>query len=311
MRAKYPVVCVMLLAVGGMTWAQDKPIITVLDFQVDQVSEAEMKTLISLLSSALFQTQRYTVIDVSERDRLLKEIEFSVSDCSDEGCQVEIGKLLSAEFVVSGRLGKIGARYVVSTKMLETSSSRTVSTADGTYSKLEDVIDDLPVIAAKLAGVAAPAEAGVAAEKPATESEPEAEPEKESRPPREPIVIHPLRIAGIGCAGGAVACGVVGGILLAGGVEHLQGPVTDAFDAYMAEPQGSSTYDTLYDAYLAEFQAYRGKMGPAVALVAGGVLLAGASVVFFVLPVDPAGESTAAAISVVPSLRGVGLRVSW
>lgn len=64
-----------------------------------------MKSIISLLSSALFQTGEFTVIDVSERERLLQELEFSMSDCTDESCLREVGRMLSAEGIAAGNLG--------------------------------------------------------------------------------------------------------------------------------------------------------------------------------------------------------------
>ena len=91
------IIVLLFLAVLVPAFTQDKPIITVLDFSTDGVSENEMRSIISLLSSALFQTQEFTVIDVSERERLLKELEFSVSDCTDESCLLEVGRMLSAE----------------------------------------------------------------------------------------------------------------------------------------------------------------------------------------------------------------------
>ena len=166
----------ILWAASGVG-AQEMPILTVLDLKVDQVSENEMRTVISLLSSALFQTKQYTVIDVSERDSLLKEIEFSVADCSDEACALEIGKLLAAEYIVVGLFSKLGSKFVLSVKLLETSTSRTVSTADGIYAELEDILDDVQRIAKRLAGVeevaeAAPEATAAADETPTTEDSP-------------------------------------------------------------------------------------------------------------------------------------------
>jgi hypothetical protein len=267
----------------------DKPIITVLDLTVDQVSVAEMKTLISLLSSALFQTGRYTVIDVSERDRILKEIEFSTSDCTDDSCQVEIGKLLSAELIVVGRLGMIGKRYVVSLKMLETSSSRTVSTADGTYKEIEAILDDLPNVARRIAGQKAAAQTAPGAG------------------------VAPARAAAVACAVSAVASAGLGAYFLTAGLRYLSGPAAEAFDAYMVEPQGSAAYDSLYQAYLEEFAVSRSRLVPAVAALGSAAILGGASVVLFALPRKAAAANPAVGAAIAPHTSGLllGVRVSW
>jgi len=102
-----------------------------------------MKPIISLLSSAFFQMERFTIIDVSQRENILSEIEFSSSGCTDESCMLEIGRLLAAEMIVVGSLSKIGSRYVLSSKLLETQTGRTLGTADGIYADLDAMLDDL------------------------------------------------------------------------------------------------------------------------------------------------------------------------
>lgn len=146
------IIALLLLAVLVPAFTQDKPIITVLDFSTDGVSENEMKSIISLLSSTLFQTQQFTVIDVSERERLLQELEFSMSDCTDESCLLEVGRMLSAEGIVVGNLGKVGNRYILSTKLLETETAKTLNTADGFCDNLDTLVDDIYLLANKLAG---------------------------------------------------------------------------------------------------------------------------------------------------------------
>ena len=150
---KQIIIVLLLLAVLAPAFSQDESIITVLDFSTDGVSANEMKSIISLLSSALFQTGEFTVIDVSERERLLQELEFSMSDCTDESCLLEVGRMLSAEGIVVGNLGKVGNRYILSTKLLETETAKTLSTADGFYDDLDILVDDIYLLANKLAGI--------------------------------------------------------------------------------------------------------------------------------------------------------------
>jgi len=134
-------------------FSQSKPIIAVLDFKTDGVSEKEMRTLIARFTTALFNTEKFTVIDIGQRESLLREMEFSVSGCTDEACQLKIGKMLSAEMIVVGNIGKIGSRFLISSKMLETETARTRSAVDGVYSSLDLMVDDLPNLSAKLAGI--------------------------------------------------------------------------------------------------------------------------------------------------------------
>ena len=112
-------------------FAEDKPIITVLDLETQDISQNEMRSIISRLSSELFQTDEFIVIDVAERETILNEIKFSLTGCTDSSCQIEVGKMLSAEMIVTGSLAQIGSNYLLSLKLLDTSTTRTVNTADG------------------------------------------------------------------------------------------------------------------------------------------------------------------------------------
>lgn len=152
---KKAIVIVLLCIAIQPLASQDKPIITVLDFATDGVSRSEMLSIISLFSSALFRTNEYTIIDVNQREALLKELEFSLSECTDESCQLEVGKLLSAEAIVVGSIGLVGSKYVLAAKMLETQTGRTLGTADGIYLDLDGMLEEIDHLAMRLAGLQA------------------------------------------------------------------------------------------------------------------------------------------------------------
>ncbi len=150
-------------------YSQGKETLAVLDFKTEAVSEVEMNAIVEFLSAELFKTNKYVVIDVSQRETILSEMEFSMQGCTDDTCALEIGKMLSAEMIVTGNLSKVGSRYLMSVKMLETETSRTMGTANGKYNDLDELIDGLEPIAFGLAGM----EYGA----PAVASAPEPEPE--------------------------------------------------------------------------------------------------------------------------------------
>jgi TolB-like protein len=144
------ILCICLTLMSFSVFAQEKPIMTVLDFVTNGVSKSEMRTIISFLSSALFKTDKFIVIDIQERDSLLREMEFSMSGCSNETCLLEIGRLLSAQYIVTGNIGRVGSRYVLAIKMLETETGRTMSASEGVYASIDEIVDDLYDIAAEL-----------------------------------------------------------------------------------------------------------------------------------------------------------------
>jgi len=137
-------------------FSQDKPIITVLDFETNEVSHTEMRSIISLLSSVLFKTNYFTVIDVSQRETVLKEQKFSLSGSSDESSMLEVGKMLSAEAIIVGSIGRVGSKYVLSVKLLETETATTINTAVGIYKDLDELLNHVFDIAIEIAKPYAP-----------------------------------------------------------------------------------------------------------------------------------------------------------
>lgn len=126
------------------------PVVSVLDFKVEGIAVAESVLIIDMLSNAIVKTRRFIVIDRSQREKLLKEIEFSNSACSEENCQLQIGKLLAADNIVVGSIGKVGARYVINVKLLEVETSKAAGTASEVYKSLEELVDNCQSIAEKL-----------------------------------------------------------------------------------------------------------------------------------------------------------------
>lgn len=129
---------------------QRKPILTVLDFQIKNLSKEDAFLIVDLFSSVLIQTNHYRVIDRSQRETLLKEIETSQAECFDEKCQLQIGRLLSADKIVMGSLGVVQSSYILNVKLVDVATGETVSSAYKIFKSLEELLNGCPEIAAKL-----------------------------------------------------------------------------------------------------------------------------------------------------------------
>ena len=277
--------------------AQEKPIITVLDFSVSDVPKGEMGAVISLLSSELFQTGEYNLIDIAERDTLLKEIEFSTTDCTDENCQIEIGKMLSAEMIVVGSISRVGTKYILSAKMLQTATSRTTSTADGIYADMDSLVEDISTLARRLSGL----------EIAGSDNEGQAISTAENKDLQ--IVnnrITPRKIAAIATLGSGIILGGTGSWLIFNAVKYLNGPVDDSFQIY---DSANSNFDSLYGEYLTQYGNYRRKMIIASSVSGGGVALLISSVLLFVLPEKKIESNMPDSLSFLPDSNGFSL--SW
>jgi TolB-like protein len=134
--------------------AGEKFPIAVMDFKVTNVKKDEVDLLIDYFNHSLFQTGIFDVIQKDKRDRLLKEIEFSSSDVADQKKTKEIGKLLSAKLLVFGSVGKLGSNIIFNLSVVDVETGSTVSSYSKTYTKLEDIVGDLPKISDNTANAA-------------------------------------------------------------------------------------------------------------------------------------------------------------
>lgn len=122
-------------------------VITVLDLEVENMSESEGKLISDLLTSSLISQQQIKVIDRNQRDQLLSEMEFSLSGCVDESCQLEIGRMLSADGIIVGSIGLVGNRYIMNIRLLDVETSEALSTSYKVFKSIDDLVDGCEGIA--------------------------------------------------------------------------------------------------------------------------------------------------------------------
>lgn len=131
--------------------AGDKPILTVMDLSKEGISDQEAIFISDYLSSCLFDTKAFRIIDRSRRETILEEIEFSNTGCTDENCQIEIGKLLAADKIIVGSLGKIGNKFIMNTKLIEVSTGETISTGHDIFDSMDTLVEGCPIISFRIA----------------------------------------------------------------------------------------------------------------------------------------------------------------
>ncbi len=145
-KQKTPAAPVAPAAVPGRP-AGPLPLVTVLDFSVENMAKPDARLIVDLVFSALVSARKYRVLDRGQRDNILKEVEFSLSACADEKCQLEVGRLLAADKIVVGSLGKVGQRYILNAKMLDVRTGEALSSAYKVFPTLEELVDGTEEVA--------------------------------------------------------------------------------------------------------------------------------------------------------------------
>ena len=242
--------------------APEKPIITVLDLNSNNVSEKDTLSIVSFISAALYDSGRFEVIDTARRDMILSELSFSLSGCGDETCQLEVGRLLSAEYIVTGDFSRIGSRYMLTVKMMETETSKTVGTAQQTYTDLDMLVDDIRNFTAGLIAT--------------WDGEPFVPVVREVPEERRSISMRKI-LPWVFLGTGTAVLGT-GGYLLYSGLDYLESQVNPAYDEYINSAEGASE---LWDAYMEKHGEYKDRMITAALITGAGAVLTGVSGVLF------------------------------
>ena len=119
--------------------AQDKARITVLPFQPIEVSASIAMIISTLFETNLVNTLAYSVLSQNERDQVLAAQEVSISDCTDEACAVDIGKLLAAEHIIMGTVAALGTKYIINAKVVDVTTSKTIGADSISASSVEEL----------------------------------------------------------------------------------------------------------------------------------------------------------------------------
>ena len=180
---KRTAVLLLLTLAASILFAQssEKPLISVLDFKASDISKAEVELFVDFMTTHIVETGKYRVLDRSQRQAILEEIEFSTSDCTDERCQLEIGRLLAANQIIVGSLGRIGGQYILNIKLLDVQTGEALSSASEVYASIDDLVNDSKRLTYHLLRTDFEGEEAVA-EKPVPEKSPVTEEQSRQRP---------------------------------------------------------------------------------------------------------------------------------
>ena len=92
--------------------------VSILDFKGDDVDDKVLRACYNQLEESLINSNRFTVIDKSQRDEILNEQKFQNSGVCDEECAVEIGQLVGAEYLMLGEIIGFGKLFQVNIKIV-------------------------------------------------------------------------------------------------------------------------------------------------------------------------------------------------
>lgn len=133
------------------------------------LTEQELVSLTDYFGTKLGERGRFQIIPREEiRNRVVAAKQESYNACFDQSCQVEIGRELAAQFIVSSSLSKVGKQCLITAAMYDLKKATTSKTAT---EKGSCAVDDLVAAMEKIATRLQESGAERAAERRASEAE--------------------------------------------------------------------------------------------------------------------------------------------
>ncbi len=136
-------------------FAQEKAKIKVAVLSPSASGDADESISQGLTSVIVTELSRSPSLEVSDRrdvEKALKEQAFGLSGCTDQHCQIEIGKILQSKWVVTGDLNKIGTLYILTLKILNVETSQIVYQDEEEYKgEVEGLVPKTKALTSRLA----------------------------------------------------------------------------------------------------------------------------------------------------------------
>ncbi len=105
--------------------------IAVMDLRAEGVSAKTSRVVTNMLRTNLINLKKFTIVERSQMDLILKEQGFQQTGCTDQDCAVQIGKVLSVRKILIGELSSIGSSLMMTIRIVDVETRRSRICRDG------------------------------------------------------------------------------------------------------------------------------------------------------------------------------------
>jgi hypothetical protein len=133
--------CLVLL----MLAAQPEPLsLAVAGLSAEGFKGDEVAILLSDLRAAVGSSKRYRLVTLEEMGAIDEELVRQLSGgCNEASCVAELARAAEADFVVNGRLSRLGKKIILGLKLTRVSDLKTLATSRSESESIEAIQDDL------------------------------------------------------------------------------------------------------------------------------------------------------------------------
>lgn len=146
MKIAFTLLFLLIIALPAV-FPAEKMTIAVLDLEAEGVPSIVAKAVSDIVRTEFVKIDNFKVIERSQIDKILDEMEFQLSDLADESQAVKIGELSSAKKIILGQVSALGDKVVITLRIVD------VETGESEYSAQDTApdIDAVDTVAVKLA----------------------------------------------------------------------------------------------------------------------------------------------------------------
>ena len=117
----------LIVPMASARAGEGQPQLLVLDFRSEGVDDGTARALQDITSSAFADTKRFGVLSGADiSDMLDLEAQKQTAGCESSSCIAEIAGALGADYVVTGRITRLGSLFLLKLALLEPAKARTV-----------------------------------------------------------------------------------------------------------------------------------------------------------------------------------------
>jgi hypothetical protein len=114
--------------------------LAVVDLNAYGVSDSDARALSSRLTSELFNSGKYIILEREKINEILTEQGFQQTGCTTSECLIEAGKLLNVHMIVGGSISKIGVFHTLELRLIDVETGKIISVAN------EDIEGDIGLV---------------------------------------------------------------------------------------------------------------------------------------------------------------------
>lgn len=120
--------------------------------EAEVLSEKLRSHITQLVQSPTFSARsdkdNYEVIERQDMDKIFEQFDIQNTGCVSDSCAIEFGRMLQADRILQGTIGKVGDTYSVSARIVSVETTRTIANTDRQYrGSIDDVLNTvIPLI---------------------------------------------------------------------------------------------------------------------------------------------------------------------